>query len=575
MQSTSNLIYIFCLSLLILSVFASPSIASLRQQYLNEGFEEKEGLLHYTFIKGTRQIVIPYPKEERLQKIKNYLNNFSGEKINAEKEWCPNNSYFDFLPLTIATLRIGQKVSWKTTCFSSNTATLVANEKGANITFQSSRRFNRKNVNLPQDVCSDFYAVASRESGAIINIGPNDGQNILQIANWSSDYEWQEVQQNGLAIFLFPCGEVGTIESIVKTVSLFIARDPQQLKLNNAAFLSEKMNFSNTPYQLIQSIDESLIQSGDYLAIARYDGLDPLIMFGTGGHTGHSAILLWERQPGNDTLYVLESTDKNPFGASYWPPPYGVIRTPYRQWIQQAITADYMVALLPIAPVWQSKFNEQNAWNWFYKIQGMPYGYHNFLYSWLDTFPLKNLPLPLDDTAFQVVFSLLDPVLNDSSISVYSLLILGLNKRLPTDCYTMQCINQYLDSQNLQLTQVTALPEQDEWVYGGNYSLVCSAFTASIWKNGFGSNWPTSQATEQTPKDNYILQVYDPNRWNENTCPIGLHKTPYGNYCQLMGSFVLDLPDYNSVPLYANANENCPSQWPSFFRCPENNVQCC
>lgn len=37
---------------------------------------------------------------------------------------------------------------------------------------------------------------------------------------------------------------------------------------------------------------------------------DPMIMFGTGGHTGHSAIAVRE----NGQLYVCESTDANPFG---------------------------------------------------------------------------------------------------------------------------------------------------------------------------------------------------------------------------------------------------------------------
>ncbi len=48
-------------------------------------------------------------------------------------------------------------------------------------------------------------------------------------------------------------------------------------------------------------IDASLIKSGDYLAIARFDGLDPMIMWGTGGRTGHSAVCVWD----NGTLYVV------------------------------------------------------------------------------------------------------------------------------------------------------------------------------------------------------------------------------------------------------------------------------
>lgn len=48
------------------------------------------------------------------------------------------------------------------------------------------------------------------------------------------------------------------------------------------------------------------------VAAALQDGLDPLIMFGTGGVTGHSALAVWDQRDGN--LYVCESTDANPLG---------------------------------------------------------------------------------------------------------------------------------------------------------------------------------------------------------------------------------------------------------------------
>lgn len=120
------------------------------------------------------------------------------------------------------------------------------------------------------------------------------------------------------------------------------------------------------PFGKLNLLNASTVRSGDYLAIARLDGLDPMIMwvtmelgwyqrglhtfscepvpspspppspsyllpstrrFGTGGRTGHSAVAVWE----GTQLYVVESTDSNPFGATYWPPPYGIIRTPYVQ----------------------------------------------------------------------------------------------------------------------------------------------------------------------------------------------------------------------------------------------------
>ena len=57
-------------------------------------------------------------------------------------------------------------------------------------------------------------------------------------------------------------------------------------------------------------IDESTLASGDYIAIMRLDGLDPLIMYGTGSHSGHTTtVLKFDGEP-----YVIESQD-----AWYWP----------------------------------------------------------------------------------------------------------------------------------------------------------------------------------------------------------------------------------------------------------------
>jgi len=51
------------------------------------------------------------------------------------------------------------------------------------------------------------------------------------------------------------------------------------------------------------SIDEDMIQSGDYLSIFRLDGIDPLIMYSTGGHAGHTTMALRF----DDELYIVES----------------------------------------------------------------------------------------------------------------------------------------------------------------------------------------------------------------------------------------------------------------------------
>jgi hypothetical protein len=72
----------------------------------------------------------------------------------------------------------------------------------------------------------------------------------------------------------------------------------------NVEFLKWSMNYEMEvrPIQKV-TIDENLIQSGDYFAVMRMDGLDPMIMYGTGSHSGHSVMAL--RFDGE--LYIVES----------------------------------------------------------------------------------------------------------------------------------------------------------------------------------------------------------------------------------------------------------------------------
>ena len=86
---------------------------------------------------------------------------------------------------------------------------------------------------------------------------------------------------------------------------------PPYMEEANLRFLHESMdlNLEEREIQKVE-IDPDLIQSGDFLAIFRLDGLDPIIMYGTGSHIGHSTMAL--RFDGE--LYIVESQD-----AWYWP----------------------------------------------------------------------------------------------------------------------------------------------------------------------------------------------------------------------------------------------------------------
>lgn len=53
------------------------------------------------------------------------------------------------------------------------------------------------------------------------------------------------------------------------------------------------------------------------------------------------------------------------------------------------------IALLPLHPDMRAKFNETAAWEYALSMEGKPYGYHNMIFSWIDTLS-GNYPPPLD-----------------------------------------------------------------------------------------------------------------------------------------------------------------------------------
>ena len=51
-------------------------------------------------------------------------------------------------------------------------------------------------------------------------------------------------------------------------------------------------------------------------------------------------------------------------------------------------------------------FNEQAANDWFFETEGLPYGYHNLLFGWIDTYR-DNLPPVLPNQFAPILFSTL------------------------------------------------------------------------------------------------------------------------------------------------------------------------
>lgn len=116
--------------------------------------------------------------------------------------------------------------------------------------------------------------------------------------------------------------------------------------------------------------------------VFRLDGLDEIIMYGTGSHVGHSVMAMWFP---DGELYVVESQD-----GWYWPI-HNIQKNKFDDWIQYAKNADFHVAILPLTEANRAKFNYDAALQFFNESEGLPFGYHTFLVGWFDT-PADNLP---------------------------------------------------------------------------------------------------------------------------------------------------------------------------------------
>jgi hypothetical protein len=335
----------------------------------------------------------------------------------------------------------------------------------------------------------------------------------------------------------------------------------------------------------------SSIRSGDYLAILRFDGLDPMIGFGTGfGGTGHSAVAMWRGQGAARKLFVVEATDVDPFGPAVVFG-RGIIVTPWDRWVALAINATYNVAVLPLAPALSSAFSESSAWGWFDGVVGASYGYSNFLYAVLDTAnPFASLPLPIDPRMLVPILNAADALLGPApagqewtSLTIQTMLVHGLNKRLGSSCATLACAIAVVNANALagvgpaSLVEAMAVPEDDAWRYGGNVSFVCSAFAAAVYQAALPAAFGVFNATEQTPIDNVRMAVWDGSYFSDANCPGGGVISPtdgVGRACQLMGPVTMPLNLYNTVPLYAGMNSHCGSQWPAYVRCPDGGSTC-
>jgi len=71
------------------------------------------------------------------------------------------------------------------------------------------------------------------------------------------------------------------------------------------------------------------------------------------------------------------------------------------------------------------------------------------------------------------------------------------------------------------------------------------------------------QATEFTNWDAYSLNIFNANYTRPAVC---VEADPNSQFCQLVGKYRMQLPDYNSVEPYPHMREKCPSIPPKYIK---------
>nr|GME21797.1 Leucine--tRNA ligase [Ipomoea batatas] len=450
--------------------------------------------------------------------------------------WPVLNSFHsaaDLMPIFVGSLAPNNgSIRWKGSCFFENEARVELNGSG------------------DREIGGATIYLSSRE-------------HTLDIQSWEETAEMEYVKQHGISVFLMPSGMLGTFLSLLDVLPLFSNTAWGQSA--NLAFLKNHMGatFEKRPQPWHSTINPDDVHSGDFLALSkirgRWGGFETLEKWVTGAFAGHTAVCLKDEF---GKLWVAESGYENEKGEEV----IGLTR--WDEWWEFVLkdSSNPQIALLPLHPEVRARFNSTAAWEYVRGMLGKPYGYHNMIFSWIDTIS-DNYPPPVDAHLVISVMSMWTRMQPTYAANMWNE---ALNKRLGTEGLDLYEILAETERRGLTFDQLLTIPEQDEWVYSDGKSTTCVAFILAMYKESgvFGSLAESIQVTEFTIRDAYMLKIYENNQTRlPSWCNSGGDKLPF---CQILGEYRMELPEYNTLEPYANMNEKCPSLPPSY----ERPIQC-
>ncbi|KAF5945318.1 hypothetical protein HYC85_015546 [Camellia sinensis] len=280
----------------------------------------------------------------------------------------------------------------------------------------------------------------------------------LKFESWEEEAELEYVKQHGISVFLMPSGMLGTLLSLVDVLPLFSNTVWGQNA--NLEFLKKHMGatFEKRSRPWRATINPDDVHSGDFLALSkirgRWGGFETLEKWVTGAFAGHTAVCLKD-EFGN--LWVGESGHENEKGEEI------IVVIPWDEWWELSLKdeSNPQVVLLPLHPDVRAKFNSTAAWEYARSMAGKPYGYHNMIFSWIDTIA-DNYPPPLDAHLVISVMSMWTRVQPAYAANMWNE---ALNKRLGTEDLDLYGILAETERQGITFDQLLTIPEQDDWVY--------------------------------------------------------------------------------------------------------------
>ncbi|KAG6482164.1 uncharacterized protein LOC122016030 [Zingiber officinale] len=450
-------------------------------------------------------------------------------------------------------------LEWKGACFYNNTAWMEFHNKsgsrfgGGTLHIETSNAHSWTCLDLylfatPYRVTWDYYFL-SRE-------------HTLDFHEWVVEAEYEYVKHNGVSIFLMQSGMIGTLLALYDIFPLFT--NTGWGETTNLAFLRKHMGatFEERPQPWISSINTDDIHSGDFLAISKIRGLwggfETLEKWVTGSFAGHSAVFLRDSE---GKLWVAESGHDNEKGDDV------IAILTWDEWWEFELTKDDTdphIAVLPLHPDMRAKFNNTAAWEYAKSMVDKPYGYHNLIFSWIDTVS-GNYPPPLDAHLVASVMTVWSQFRPAYAANLWNE---ALNFRLGTQGLNLPEIIVEAEKKGTSFDKLLTVPEQDDWIYNDGKSASCVAFILEMYKAA-GLFGPIAnsiiQVTEFTIKDAYTLNFYESNssrlpEWCNKDDDV---KLPF---CQIKGRYRMELPGYNTMQPYPHMNERCPSLPPNYVR---------